>query len=192
MDILIALIPIVITIFGYLVNKYLKTPANLAALEKLVDAAVVFAEKEGAIQKLTGSEQFQVALNYVQEMINKLGLTPQDEKLLKGLIEQSWAKQKATLGAVYHSGQEQADADSLASEKAKLDDREKQLAKEQKDIDNVKAQLSTVVSAINQSATSKDQNSGQISQPTQVQSSSAQESKPVVNNGTAQPTSQAQ
>ncbi len=199
-DILTALIPIVITIFGYLINKYIKTPANLAALEKLVDAAVVFAEKEGAIQKLTGSQQFRVALNYVQDMINKLGITPQDEKLLKGLIEQSWAKQKATLGAVYHSGQEQADADSLAAQQKQIDEAKAQLAKDRSELSQQEAQLQKAVSMIKQSAvkTSQPTQPSQPSQPsqankaTQPQSSSAQESKPAVNNGTAQPTSQAQ
>lgn len=94
-------IPVIIAGFGTFLAKYIKTKDSFRALQTLVNAGVVFAEKTGLDKQLTGSEQFKVAYDFVEGQLSKLGITSADEELIKGLIEQSWAKQKDQLENIY-------------------------------------------------------------------------------------------
>lgn len=146
-----ALIPVAVSVVGYLLVKYVKTPSRLQALTDLVNAAVVFAERTGAIQQLTGSQQFELAYNFVQDKAKQLGITQMDEELVKTLIEQSWADQKAHLNDVYKSGKEQADGDSAVAEKKQLEDLKNKIAKEQATLDSERQQLKSAAESLSSS-----------------------------------------
>lgn len=134
MTVLVALIPTLVAWFGTLLLKYTKTSDNLNALLKVVDAAVVFAEKMGAKKAITGNQQFQVALNFVQSQLQKLGITNVDEALIKSLIEQSWAKQRANLKNVY-------DGTKSANQQAELEAKTKEVETQKEELDKQKASL---------------------------------------------------
>lgn len=151
-----AIIPVVMSVIGYLMAKYIKTPSQLKTIENLVNAAVVFAEKTGAVQQLTGSQQFKLAYNFVQDKAKQLGITQLDEELIKTLIEQSWANQRQHLSSVYDAGKKQADADSLEVEKARLANVEAQLEQEKQAIEKERKELKSAVEDI-QGTLNKDQ-----------------------------------
>ena len=158
MTIATTLVPVVVAWVGTLLIKYTKTSDNLNALLKLVDAAVVFAEKMGVVKALTGNEQFQVALNFVQSHVKSLGITNADEALIKSLIEQSWAKQREQLNAIYDSTKradtQQQLADSLKEVQAQKD----QLTKEKADLEKQKEQVKSLVNGLSQAINdTKDQ-----------------------------------
>lgn len=168
-----AFIPIAVSIVGYVLIKYVKTPSRLQALTDLVNAAVVFAERTGAIQQLTGSQQFKLAYNFVQDKAKQLGITQMDEELIKALIEQSWANQKAHLNDIYKAGKEQADKDDLEAEKQHLEKLQDELAHEQATLDNERKQLKSTVDSLQstlddnkQSADSDKAGDTQDSKPT--------------------------
>ena len=148
MTVITALIPVVISVIGYYLAKYVKTPAQLQTLTDLVEAAVVFAEKSGAVQQLTGSQQFKLAYNFVQDKAKQLGITELDEELIKTMIEQSWANQREHLDAVYESGKKQADEKAVEDEKAKLTELKEQLANEKQEIENERKALKSTVNAL--------------------------------------------
>lgn len=145
MNVILALIPLVIAGGFAFLTKYVKTPTELKALENLVDSAVVFAEKAGAIKQLTGSEQFQVAYNFVVEQLKALGITSADEQLIKSKIEESWAYQQDHLSKVYEAGQKQAKEDSLASKEAEIKKQEADIQATKKDLEVQKEQLKSAV-----------------------------------------------
>lgn len=162
MTLITALIPVVMSVIGYYLAKYVKTPARLQTITDLVDAAVVFAEKSGAVQQLTGSQQFKLAYNFVQDKAKQLGITELDEELIKTLIEQSWANQREHLSAVYESGKKQVDEEAAVDEKKKLTELQEQLANEKQEIENERKALKSTVNALqgalnqNQSDTEQD------------------------------------
>ena len=148
MTVITALIPVVMSVIGYYLAKYVKTPARLQTLTDLVDAAVVFAEKSGAVQQLTGSQQFKLAYNFVQDKVKQLGITKLDEELIKTLIEQSWANQRNHLNVVYESGKKQADEKAVEDEKAKLTELKEQIANEKQEIENERKALKSTINAL--------------------------------------------
>ena len=136
MAVITSLVPVIVAWIGYVISRSVKTEDSFKALSVLVDAAVNFAEKSGAINQLTGSEQFQVAFKFVQDQLAKLHITQQDEELIKALIEQSWSQQREHLEAVYKSGKQEASQQALAKQKADLDKQAEQLESLKADIDN--------------------------------------------------------
>ena len=156
MTVITALIPVVMSVIGYVIAKYIKTPTQLQTLTDLVDAAVVFAEKTGAVQQLTGNQQFKLAYNFVQDKAKQLGITKLDEELIKTLIEQSWASQRQHLNSVYDAGKKQADEDNVEAEKERLSDLEGQLAQEKQALEKGREDLKSAVDAL-QGTLDKDQ-----------------------------------
>lgn len=148
MTLITALIPVVMSVIGYYLAKYVKTPARLQTITDLVNAAVVFAEKSGAVQQLTGSQQFKLAYNFVQDKAKQLGITELDEELIKTLIEQSWANQREHLNAVYESGKKQIDEKAAEDEKTKLTELQEQLANEKQEIEKERKALKSTVNAL--------------------------------------------
>ena len=103
MVIAIALIPVVMGWIGQqLINNH-KLGEQAYKIENLVSMAVVEAEKLGLTKQLTGNEQFQYALNFVNSQLKALGITDVDESLIKAQIERSWFTQKDRLEQVYGS-----------------------------------------------------------------------------------------
>lgn len=101
MAIAIALIPVVMGWIGQqLINNH-KLGEQAYKIENLVSMAVVEAEKLGLTKQLTGNEQFQYALNFVNSHLKALGITDVDESLIKAQIERSWFTQKDRLEQVY-------------------------------------------------------------------------------------------
>ncbi len=148
MTLITALIPVVMAVVGYYLAKYVKTPTQLQTITDLVDAAVVFAEKSGAVQQLTGSQQFKLAYNFVQDRAKQLGITELDEELIKTLIEQSWANQREHLDVIYESGKKQADEEAAVDEKTKLIELKEQLANEKQEIEKERKALKSTVNAL--------------------------------------------
>ena len=101
MAIAIALIPVVMGWIGQqLINNH-KLGEQVYKVENLVSMAVVEAEKLGLTKQLTGNEQFQYALNFVNNQLKALGITDVDESLIKAQIERSWFTQKERLEQAY-------------------------------------------------------------------------------------------
>lgn len=101
MAIAIALIPVVMGWIGQqLINNH-KLGEQAYKIENLVSMAVVEAEKLGLTKQLTGNEQFQYALNFVNSQLKALGITDVDESLIKAQIERSWFTQRDRLEQVY-------------------------------------------------------------------------------------------
>lgn len=119
MTIAIALIPVVMGWIGQqLINNH-KLGEQAYKVENLVSMAVVEAEKLGLAKQLTGNEQFQYALNFVNSQLKALGITDIDESLIKAQIERSWFTQKGRLEQVY--GNVNQPATSTNSQQLKSD-----------------------------------------------------------------------
>ena len=158
MTVITALIPVVMSVIGYYLAKYVKTPTQLQTITDLVDAAVVFAEK------------FNPAHNPVQDKAKQLGITELDEELIKTLIEQSWANQRDHLNVVYESGKKQADEKAVEDEKAKLTELKEQLANEKQEIENERKALKSTVNAL-QGALNQNQSNAESNTKADTQDS---------------------
>ena len=182
MNVILALIPLVITGGFMFLTKYVKTPTELKALENLVDSAVVFAEKMGAIKQLTGSEQFQVAYNFVVNQLKALGITSADEQLIKSKIEESWAYQQDHLSKVYEAGQKQAKENSLADKEAEIEKQEADIQATKKDLEAQKEQLKSAV--IDAQAALNGTSTNTLKTPTSTESDSQTDNSVAEDNGT--------
>lgn len=182
MNVILALIPLVITGGFMFLAKYVKTPTELKALENLVNSAVVFAEKMGAIKQLTGSEQFQVAYNFVVDQLKVLGITSADEQLIKSKIEESWAYQQDHLSKVYEAGQKQAKENGLVNKEAEIEKQEADIQATKKDLEAQKEQLKSAVidaqTALNETSTDTSE------APTSTGSDSQTDNSVAEDNGT--------
>lgn len=171
MAVITSLVPVIVAWVGYVISRSVKTEDSFKALSVLVDAAVNFAEKSGAINQLTGSEQFQVAFKFVQDQLDKLHITQQDEELIKALIERSWSKQREHLEAVYKSGKQEASQQALAKQKADLDKQAEQLESLKADIDNKVTALKSLTDNVStvldsdKKASADDSNNASSSSP---------------------------
>lgn len=167
MTVLVALIPVLAGWFGTLLLKYTKTNANLDALLKLVDVAVIFAEKMGAEKAITGSQQFQVAFNFVQEQLQKLGITNTDEALIKSLIEQSWAKQRENLKNVYDGTKNANQQAELEAKTKEVEAQKQELDKQKADLDAEKEQVKSLVSGLDHALNDTKETAPQDQEATQ-------------------------
>ena len=182
MNVILALIPLAITGGFMFLTKYVKTPTELKALENLVDSAVVFAEKMGAIKQLTGSEQFQVAYNFVVNQLKALGITSADEQLIKSKIEESWAYQQDHLSKVYEAGQKQAKENDLANKEAEIEKQEADIQATKKDLEAQKEQLKSAV--IEAQAALNGTSTDTLKTPTSTESDSQTDNSVAEDNGT--------
>lgn len=73
----------------------------LNVLKQIAQTAVVFAEKQAVNGKLTGKEKFQVATNFANLEMTKLGFSKVDEQLIDALVEQAWAEAQPALTKLY-------------------------------------------------------------------------------------------
>lgn len=82
-------------------HNYQKEKDIAEKVNELVKLAVVIAEKAGAVDKLTGSQQFNKAVKFVQDSLKNLGITDYDIKQVEAKIEAEWAKNKDSLEDIY-------------------------------------------------------------------------------------------
>ena len=71
-------------------------------IEQIVKLGVIVAEKAGAVDSLTGSEQFAKAKSFVQTALQNAHITDVDLKKLEAMIEKEWADNKYQLEDIYH------------------------------------------------------------------------------------------
>lgn len=107
-DIIVALCPIIFTaIIGWVGNyivKHVKTTNQLNILETVLNIAkqaVITAQKQGLLDNLTGSQQFQSAVDMVKSQLDKLGITDVDIDTIKQKVEEAYASEKDLLETVY-------------------------------------------------------------------------------------------
>lgn len=82
-------------------HNYQKEKDIAEKVNELVKLAVVIAEKAGAVDKLTGSQQFNKAVKFVQDSLKNLEITDYDIKQVEAKIEAEWAKNKSELEDIY-------------------------------------------------------------------------------------------
>lgn len=118
-DVLLALIPVVMSYAFYYFKKYVKNPLAVKTLENIANSAVVYAEQVGIAQKLTGSQQFVTAVKKAQGELAKLGITNVDVDLIKATVEKAWVVNKSALDKAYAGAkQDQKSAELQAQTKA--------------------------------------------------------------------------
>lgn len=76
-------------------------------IEQLVKLGVIVAEKAGATDKLTGSEQFEKAKGFVQTSLQNAHITDVDLKKIEAMIEKEWAENKQQLEDTYYQPQKE-------------------------------------------------------------------------------------
>lgn len=89
---------------GLQITKLIKSKSQYVTLQKILElakSAVVQAEKEGLINKQTGEQQFDNALNKVTEELKTLGIQNIDLSIIKGAIERAYAMEKSYLDHYY-------------------------------------------------------------------------------------------
>lgn len=107
-EILFYLAVILLVIACGILTKYLCTELNtttrckkLTQLADFAKQAVIYAEKDGLINKLTAQQQFTDALNRFQKLLKQYGITDLDIDIAKQLIEQAYFENKSALESVY-------------------------------------------------------------------------------------------
>lgn len=111
-DILLAVLDVVLpAVIAYGFNMYKKHLDKTHSYQKekdmseqikqLVSLAVVIAEKAGAKEKLTGSQQFNKAKQFVESSLKKMNITDYDIRKIEAMIEKEWADNKYQLEDIY-------------------------------------------------------------------------------------------
>lgn len=115
---------------GYIV-KLIKTNNKFSYADKILTDAIFYAEKQGIIKNLTGEAKKNLAVQWAESELKKIGFTQYDEETLYAKLEKLWALNVDTLNEAYSDQKAQAKQDeektleeqkqSLADEKAQLD-----------------------------------------------------------------------
>lgn len=134
-DVLLALIPIIMSYAFYYVKKYVKNISSLNVLEQIAHCAVVYAEQVGIAQKLTGSQQFETAVKMAQSELAKLGITSVDIDLIKATIEKSWVANKSALDKAYAGAKQDQKSKELQAQQQELDAKKLEIDKAQAELD---------------------------------------------------------
>lgn len=177
-DMLLALIPVIMGYAFYYLKKYVKNVSSLKALEQIAHCAVVYAERVGIAQKLTGSQQFETAVKMAQSELSKLGITSVDIDLIKATIEKAWVSNKSTLDKAYAGAKQDQKSEELQAQQQKLDAKKLEIDKAQAKLDKSRkdmqaqtqafkdlvAQVSQALVVTNKTATDT-QETGKVEQP---------------------------
>ena len=134
-DILVALIPVVMSYAFYYFKKYIKNPLTVKTLESIANTAVVYAEQMGIAQKLTGSQQFETAVKMAQSELSKLGITSVDIDLIKATIEKAWVSNKSALDKAYAGAKQDQKSKELQVQQQELDAKKLEIDKAQAELD---------------------------------------------------------
>lgn len=82
-------------------HSYQKEKDMAEQIKQLVSLAVVIAEKAGAKEKLTGSQQLNKAKQFVESSLKKMNITDYDIRKIEAMIEKEWADNKYQLEDIY-------------------------------------------------------------------------------------------
>ncbi len=140
-DIMVALIPVIMSYAFYYLKKYVKNVSSLNALEQIAHCAVVYAEQVGIAQKLTGSQQFETAVKMAQSELSKLGITNVDVDLIKATIEKAWVVNKSALDKAYEGAKQDQKSAELQAQQQKLEAKKSEIDKAQAELDKSRADM---------------------------------------------------
>lgn len=140
-DIMVALIPVIMSYAFYYFKKYVKNASSLNALEQIAHCAVVYAEQVGIAQKLTGSQQFETAVKMAQSELSKLGITNVDVDLIKATIEKAWVVNKSALDKAYEGAKQDQKSAELQAQQQKLEAKKSEIDKAQAELDKSRADM---------------------------------------------------
>lgn len=177
-NVMVALIPVIMSYAFYYLKKYVKNPLAVKTLESIASSAVIFAEQTGIAQGLTGSQQFETAVKMAQSELAKLGITSVDVDLIKATIEKAWVANKSALDKAYAGAKQdqkskelQAQQQELDAKKLEIDKAQAELDKSRKDMQvqtqafkDLVAQASQALAVTDKTATDT-QEAGKIEQP---------------------------
>lgn len=97
---------IIFGLIGMFIIKNVKSKDTLNKLEiiaNIAKQAVVQAEKDGVLNNLSGSQKFQMAVKYVQDALNSLGITNADINIIKQKVEAAYANEKNIIESAYNN-----------------------------------------------------------------------------------------
>lgn len=140
-DIMVALIPVIMSYAFYYLKKYVKNPSAVKTLESIASSAVIFAEQTGIAQGLTGSQQFETAVKMAQSELSKLGITNVDVDLIKATIEKAWVANKSALDKAYEGAKQDQKSAELQAQQQKLEARKSEIDKAQAELDKSRADM---------------------------------------------------
>lgn len=140
-DVLLALIPVVMSYAFYYFKKYVKNPLAVKTLENIANSAVVYAEQVGIAQKLTGSQQFVTAVKKAQDELAKLGITNVDIDLIKATVEKAWVANKSALDKAYAGAKQDQKSAELQAQQQELEAKKSEIDKAQAELDKSRADM---------------------------------------------------
>lgn len=97
---------VIFGLIGMFITKTVKSKDTLNKLEiiaNIAKQAVVQAEKDGVLNSLSGSQKFQMAVKYVQDTLNYLGITNADINIIKQKVEAAYANEKNIIESAYNN-----------------------------------------------------------------------------------------
>ena len=140
-DVMVALIPVIMSYAFYYFKKYVKNPLAVKTLESIANSAVIYAEQIGIAQKLTGSQQFVTAVKKVQDELTKLGITSVDVDLIKATVEKAWVVNKSALDKAYEGAKQDQKSAELQEQKQELEAKKSEIDKAQAELDKSRADM---------------------------------------------------
>ena len=140
-DVLLALIPVVMSYAFYYFKKYVKNPLAVKTLESIASSAVIYAEQIGIAQRLSGSQQFVTAVKKVQDELAKLGITSVDVDLIKATVEKAWVANKSALDKAYAGAKQDQKSAELQAQKQELEAKKSEIDKAQAELDKSRADM---------------------------------------------------
>lgn len=119
-EIIASIATLIFGIFGKFIVSHVKNLSTLKAIDNVVEAAVVLAEKAGLVTDLTSSAKFQYAVTKAKEMLKDIGFTDVSETTLEGKIEAAWVSAKDTMEDAYKTDEESSASNKLKEAQATL------------------------------------------------------------------------
>lgn len=140
-DVLLALIPVVMSYAFYYFKKYVKNPLAVKTLESIANSAVIYAEQIGIAQRLSGSQQFVTAVKKAQDELVKLGITNVDVDLIKATVEKAWVANKSALDKAYAGAKQDQKSAELQAQQQELETKKSEIDKAQAELDKSRADM---------------------------------------------------
>lgn len=140
-DVMVALIPVIMSYAFYYFKKYVKNPLAVKTLESIANSAVIYAEQIGIAQRLTGSQQFVTAVKKVQDELTKLGITSVDVDLIKATVEKAWVVNKSALDKAYEGAKQDQKSAELQAQQQELEAKKSEIDKAQAELDESRADM---------------------------------------------------
>lgn len=141
LNVVLALIPVIMSYAFYYFKKYVKNPLAVKTLESIANSAVIYAEQIGIAQRLTGSQQFVTAVKKVQDELTKLGITSVDVDLIKATVEKAWVVNKSALDKAYEGAKQDQKSAELQAQQQELEAKKSEIDKAQAELDESRADM---------------------------------------------------